>query len=185
MKIGKYNFPAAKMSKNQRAYMSQLKRIFDEATTMGIDVDAQEFVEMYFPMKVTKEAIENVSSVTAYQMFNVASKQDTDRMYVDNFMHNLDLIITGFDAHRKRKYSRSLQYVIDFKEQIQRIIHQNGYAGARIALESLPDEVKSGIDDSSAYERYSAMASAVNFLAAFSLSGNDNVVDEEMMEVPE
>ena len=88
MKIGKYNFPTAKMSKNQRAYLSQLKRIFDEATTMGIDVDAQEFVEMYFPMKVTKEAIENVSSVTAFQMFNVASKQDTDRMYVDNFMNN-------------------------------------------------------------------------------------------------
>ena len=178
MRIGEMNIHLKNMTKNQRAYWREMKRIYEEATQDGFNMTGQEFIETYTPQgNISSKQIEEAKNLTGKTLIGYDTAFDQYQAFLDNLVDDLSLVIPATRRGRTRRRSNGEDIKLALANRLKYLIRDYGYQIVYEAWFSMPYEIRSGIDSSAAadrYEGYEAALGIIDQLVLDTASGYDD-----------
>lgn len=165
MRIGDVNIPLRNMSKNKRRYWKVLKRVYDEATHDGLNIDPFEYIEQNaITGKITQEMLFRVENTSTRQFLSYATNVDFKQLEIENIISWLEAGIPRTERGRRRvqSYGRQLRYALANK--VKNIVKEYGYNVAYDSWYALPYETRAKMNSSIPSERYKAFEEALGML---------------------
>lgn len=165
MRLGEINIHLRNMSKNQRAYWSEMKRIYEEATQDGFNMSGQEFVETYAPEgKIKSSQIEEAKKLTGETLIGYEIEFDKTKQFLDNLIDDLSTTKISKRTGKARVFSNGQRVKVELGRRMQTLINQYGYQVAYDAWFSMPYEIRAKIDSAAPGDRYDGYEGALSII---------------------
>lgn len=165
MRIGEMNIHLKNMSKNQRAYWREMKRIYEEAIQDGFNITGQEFIEQVAHHGTfTRETIENVKNLTSETVFGYDREFDNAKMFIDNLIDDFSFVFLVTRRGRTRNKSRGEMIKLALGNRLKNLVSEYSYIVVYNAWMSMPYEIRAKIDSSVAAERYEGYEAALGII---------------------
>lgn len=202
MKIGSYNVNLKNKSRNQRKYWKEIKRLYDELSNNGIELDVNQITENFQQSKgkITKELLNELSETGKDRKNNlqrinnrlIKTKkyetidpetgeilQDTDSYYRIQFQNFINLLPTHPNTTtrrgRQRKLTKGEKEGIALANSLTEVANKYGYRKAIALINKIPKDIINKIVNGDAAARYKSCGDALAFLEVFDI---DNLNEE-------
>lgn len=175
MRIGEMVIHTRNMSRNQRAYWREMKRVFDDITSDGFNISGQEFIETYTPSgKIYKHQIEEAKQLTGETLMGYSKQFDETESFIDNLTDDLSptledgraqpyieniisrMSLTMPVTRRGRQRRKSNGEIIkeELAKRLKSLVNKYGYQTTYDAWMEIPYEMRAKVDSSNAKDRY-------------------------------
>ena len=162
MWIGEQRISLRNMSKNQRAYWREMKRIYEEATQDGFNMTGQEFIETYAPEgNIRASQVQEATQLTGEQLLGYENQFDQYKAYVDNLIQDLGELLP---SRKSRRMTKGQETKIALANTLEYLVNQYGYEAVYMGWMSLPYEIRAKIDSTSAGDRYDGSEGALDII---------------------
>lgn len=178
MWIGEQRISLRNMSKNQRIYWKEMKRIYDEAISDGFNMTGQEFIETYAPYgKISSQQVQEATQLTGETLLGYDREFEKAKAFIDNLISDLSMVMPVTTQGRTRHRSNGEYTKIALANRLKALVQQYNYEVVYQGWMSMPYEIRAKIDSSANGDRYDGYAAALNIideLVANSASGYDD-----------
>jgi len=165
MWIGEQRISLKNMTKNQRAYWREMKRIYDEAKADGFNMTGQEFIITYTPeQQITQKMTTEVKQLTGETFFGYSKGFDMEKAFIDNLIQDFSNVDTTTRRGRNRKISAGERIKLALADRLRNLVDKYGYHITYMGWMDLPYEVRAKIDSSNASDRYEGYNAALSML---------------------
>lgn len=202
MKIGYYKVNLKNKSKNQRKYLKEVKRLFDEITSQDIELDPIELIELFETNKgkVTKDILNLLNETGVGRKYKIQKinnnlfrtehnktinaetgeiLDDDDQYYRIQFQNFINLLPTHPNTTtrrgRQRKLTKGEKEGIALANALIEIANKYGYRKAVAVINKIPQDIRNKIVNGDAAARYKSCGDALAFIETIDL----NKLDEE------
>ena len=180
MRIGEQRISLKNMSKNQRAYWREMKRLYDEAIRDGYNTTGQEWIETYaHGGKITREDIAGAKLMTGQELVGYSTDFDEYKQRVDNLLDKFEIIGTN---KKKFRPSKGQLIKIQVGDMLQDLRNKYGDKVVWRGWCSLPYEVRAKVNSSDSKDRYNGIGALVDILEAYIDNEYNNEVNNEQYE---
>jgi hypothetical protein len=154
------------MSKKQRLYWKEMKRIYDEAKADGFNITGQEFIEQQAlnSRRIEKHEIEYWHEFTAEKFFGYNKGFDMEKAFIDNLISDFSNVDTTTRRGRNRRVSTGERIKLALASRLRSLVDKYGYHITYMGWMDLPYEVRAKIDSSNASDRYEGYGAALSML---------------------
>lgn len=200
MKIGSYNVNLKNKSRNKRKYWKEIKRLYDELSNNGIELDVNQITENFQQSKgkVTKELLNELSETGKDRKTNlqrisnrlIKTKkyetidpetgeilEDTDTYYRIQFQNFINLLPTHPNTTtrrgRQRKLTKGEKEGIALANSLIEIANKYGYRKAVAVINKIPQDIRNKITNGDAAARYKSCGDALAFIETIDLDKLD------------
>jgi hypothetical protein len=165
MWIGEQRISLKNLSKKQRLYWKEMKRIYDEARLDGFNITGQEFIEQQAlnGRRIEHYEIEYWKEFTAEKFFGYNKGFDMEKAFIDNLIEDFSSVITTRRG-RNRKVSSGERIKLALVNRLRALVDKYGYHITNMGWMLLPYEVRAKIDSSNASDRYEGYNAALSML---------------------
>ena len=202
MKIGSYNVNLKNKSRNQRKYWKEIKRLYDELSNNGIELDVNQITENFQQIKgkITKELLNELSETGKDRKSNlqrinnrlIKTKkyetidpetgeilEDTESYYRIQFQNFINLLPTHPNTTtrrgRQRKLTKGEKEGIALANALIEIANKYAYRKAVAVINKIPQDIRNKIANGDSDARYKSCGDALAFIETIDL----DILNEE------
>lgn len=183
MWIGEQRISLKNMSKNQRAYWREMKRLYEESLEEGYNSTGIEWIETYSPQgRITKEQISQAKELTGEELVGYSVDFDEYRERVDNLISKFEI-----QGSSKKKFRPTKgQLIMDnISDMLSALREKYGDKVVWKGWCAIPYEVRARVTSSDPKERYSGMGGIADILEAYIDEAYNNEIYNEDYEEDE
>lgn len=183
MWIGEQRISLKNMSKNQRQYWREMKRLYEEAISDGYNGTGEEWIETYAPEgKIYKQQLKEASHLTGQELVGYSIDFDEYRERVDNLISKFEI-----QGSSKKKFRPTKgQLIMDsISDMLSALREKYGDKVVWKGWCAIPYEVRARVTSSDPKERYSGMGGVADILEAYIDEAYNNEIYNEDYEEDE
>lgn len=179
MWIGEQRIILKNMSKNQRAYWREMRRIYNEAKADGFNVTGQEFIETYAPSgHISSNQIQEATQLTGETLIGYDRDFENAKVFIDNLIDDLTYSRKReTEKGRKRTLTNGEAVKFSLGYRLKELVSIYNYEIVYQGWMNLPYEIRAKIDSSASgdrYEGYEAALGIIDELVAQTATGYDD-----------
>ncbi len=177
MWIGEQRISLKNMSKNQRAYWREIKRLYDQSINDGYNTTGQEWIETYaHGGEISKEDIKLAKELSSEKLLGYSKDFDYYKQRVDNLIQMFSQIEI---TRRQTRLTKGQRTKLAVANMLGNLREKFGDKAVWNGWQNLPYELRAKANSSEAADRYDGTNAILDMLDAYVENAFFSQIDEE------